>query len=55
MKLTVLASGGIKGWVSVTAVLNLGVSNKDYFEGLSKACLKRKRCAYSKQTNSSTQ
>jgi len=38
MKLSVLASGGIKGWVSLMTVLTLGVSNKDYFEGLSKAC-----------------
>jgi len=42
MKLTVLASGGIEGWVSVMAVLTLGVSNKDYFEGLSKACNEEK-------------
>lgn len=38
MKLTVLASGGIKGWVPDMTVLTLGVSNKDYFEGLSEAC-----------------
>jgi len=42
VKFTVLASGGIEGWVSVMAVLTLGVSNKDYFEGLSKACNKEK-------------
>lgn len=38
MKLTVLASGGIKRWVSVMVVLTLGVSSKDYLEGWSKAC-----------------
>jgi hypothetical protein len=34
-KLTVLASDRIKRWVSVMAVLTLGVGNKDQFEGLS--------------------